>query len=297
MTATLCGLLVEEGKIAWDARLADSLPELAKAMDPGWKECTLEMLLQHRGGAASDLSPEGLRDRLWQFRGPPEEGRVLLAKGLFGRPPLSPPGAKFLYANASYALAGAMAERATNKPVEALLRERVFGPLGMRSAAFGAPGAADRLDQPRGHTEAGVPVEPGPAADNPAPMAPAGGVHATLEDWARFVGLHARGEKRPSLLKAETFRRLHAPASSIGSTYAMGWDVTKRGWGGGDGRVLVHTGSNTMWFCVAWIAPEREFGVLAVCNQGGDAGAKACDEAAWALIQDHLAHEGAAAAK
>jgi hypothetical protein len=37
-----------------------------------------------------------------------------------------------------------------------------------------------------------------------------------------------------------------------------------------------------------WIAPERDFAVLVASNQGGDKASAACDEAAWALIQDHL---------
>ena len=45
-----------------------------------------------------------------------------------------------------------------------------------------------------------------------------------------------------------------------------------------------------MWFCVAWIAPERDFAVLAATNQGGDAGAKACDAVSGALVEEHLAH-------
>jgi hypothetical protein len=43
-----------------------------------------------------------------------------------------------------------------------------------------------------------------------------------------------------------------------------------------------------MWYCVTWIAPERDFAVLVTCNQGGDAAVKACDDASWALIQDHV---------
>lgn len=56
--------------------------------------------------------------------------------------------------------------------------------------------------------------------------------------------------------------------------------------------MLTHAGSNTMWFCVTWFSPAKDFGVLVIGNRGGDEAARACDEAAWALIQDHLAHEG-----
>ena len=67
-----------------------------------------------------------------------------------------------------------------------------------------------------------------------------------------------------------------------GNSYALGWGVAKRGWGGG--TVLTHAGSNTMFYCVTWVAPERDFAVLVACNQGGDAASKACDEVASACI-------------
>jgi hypothetical protein len=62
----------------------------------------------------------------------------------------------------------------------------------------------------------------------------------------------------------------------------MGWLVTERPWGGG--RVLTHAGSNTMNYAVAWLAPRRDFAVLAATNLGGNKAASACDEAAAALI-------------
>ena len=70
------------------------------------------------------------------------------------------------------------------------------------------------------------------------------------------------------------------------------WIVTDRPWAGG--RALTHSGSNTMWYCTVWIAPARDFAVLVTTNQGGDEAAKACDEASWALIQDHIAHANGA---
>jgi CubicO group peptidase (beta-lactamase class C family) len=93
--------------------------------------------------------------------------------------------------------------------------------------------------------------------------------------WSKFVGLHLARQK---LLKPETFQKLHTPNGD----YAMGWLVTKRGWA--KGPVLTHAGTNTMWYAVVWAAPQDNFAVLVMCNQGGDKAAKACDEAASAII-------------
>jgi hypothetical protein len=39
-----------------------------------------------------------------------------------------------------------------------------------------------------------------------------------------------------------------------------------------------------MWYCVAWLAPERDFAVLVATNQGGGVAVKGTDEACGKLI-------------
>ncbi|MCE9636286.1 MAG: beta-lactamase family protein [Planctomycetes bacterium] len=293
MTATLCAALVAEGKLKWDAKPAAVLEKRVRGPNDGWKDATLELLLQNRAGMPENLDADGLWGRLRAHRGPPREARWMLAQGVLGRPPVAAPGTKYLYSNAGFSVAGAMAEEATGTPYEDLLRKRLFVPLGMTTAGFGSPGTADRVDQPRGHGPDGTPVEPGPGADNPDAIAPAGKVHASLGDWAKFVSLHLRrGRGADARLAGIDFARLQTPPA--GTDYAMGWNVTERPWAKGTakgdcGRVLTHTGSNTMWYAVVWIAPERDFAVLAACNQGGDAAASACDDAASALIAEQMA--------
>jgi hypothetical protein len=157
----------------------------------------------------------------------------------------------------------------------------------MGSAGFGGVGTPGRLDQPWGHGADGRPVSNyGPDADNPPVLGPAGRVHCTLADWAKFIAdvlRGARGEK--ALLDPATYRVLLTPPA--GGDYAFGWLVADRDWGGG--MVLTHTGSNTMNLAVAWLAPLRNFAVLVVTNQGPPAAAKACDEAAGSLIKLYLA--------
>ena len=288
MTATLCALLVEEKKLRWDSTVGKSFPGV-KSMDAKWKGVTLEQLLVQRAGAPPTLDADGLWGRLWAHRGSTREQRMTLVEGVVTKPPLHEPGSKFLYANANFAIAGAMAEQAADLEWEALLRARLFEPLGMKSAGYGAPGNAEPVDEPRGHRGDGTPVPPGPGSDNPAAIGPGGTVHASLEDWAKFVSLHLDGARgRPRLLDAATFRKLHEPPPDPKDRYAMGWIVTDRPWAGG--RVLTHSGSNTMWYCTTWIAPEKGFAVLVTCNQGGDVAAKACDDAAGALIKDFQAN-------
>jgi hypothetical protein len=52
MTATLAGVLVQEGRIAWTSRVVDVLPELAPLSRSEYAGVTLKDLLAHRGGLA-----------------------------------------------------------------------------------------------------------------------------------------------------------------------------------------------------------------------------------------------------
>lgn len=305
MTATLAGVMVEENELAkskridWETRVVDVFPNVA--MKPGWKTCTLEMLLQNRGGVPTELNKDGLWSRLWNFKGGAVDARRELLNGVLSWEPSHKPGTAYEYSNGGFAIAGLLVETRAGKPWEELMTARIFKPLGITSAGFGAPGTPDKWDQPCGHAKGKV-IKPGAGSDNPVAISPAGRVHMTISDWAKFVGAHAAGESTPEskdekrLLKPETFRKLHTPAEDPGMKYAMGWNVTSRPWakgkGAGDtGRVLQHNGSNTMWFCSAWVAPERNFAVVVACNQGDGEAQSACDQAASALIQLDAANE------
>ena len=281
MTATLCAMLVEEGKLKWDATIAGTFPD-AKRVHADYRKVTLEQLLNNRGGVPGNLPPP-VWASLWLPKG--TASRRMVLDTVFSQPPEVAPGTKYLYSNFGYALAGHMAERAAKRPWEDLMRERLFKPLGMGSAGFGAPADRGTVRQPRGHRADGTPVEPTEqGADNPPAIGPGGTVHCSALDWAKFVGLHLRGARgEGKLLKPETFKKLHTPPE--GSPYAMGWLVGRSPLG--KGVALNHAGSNTMWYAVAWIVPESNRAVVVMCNQGPPDGpaSKACDEAAGALLR------------
>ena len=223
-------------------------------------------------------------------KGSPAEQRMQLVKSVVMRPPAAPPGTKFIYSNAGFAIAGTMAEKIAGRSWEQLMIEKVFGPLGITSGGFGAPGDAATVSEPWGHRANGSPVPPGPNADNPPAIGPAGTAHMSIGDWAKFVAAHVCGDplnpqRQNTLVTPEMYETLHRPIDN----YAMGWAVAYRPWAKGSretdrGLVLTHAGSNTMWFCVAWLAPERDFAVIIATNQGGSQASKGADEAAGAVI-------------
>ncbi|MBK7644490.1 MAG: beta-lactamase family protein [Planctomycetes bacterium] len=294
MTATLAAILVEEGKLKWNTSLFEVFPDLEAKAASGWNEETLSALLQNRGGLPAELMEDNLWIRLWRATGPARDQRRMLLEGVLLHPPLSQPGSTYLYANANYAVAGSMCEAAAGGSYEELITKKLFEPLGMTSAGFGPPGNASSLDQPRGHEASGTPVGLTGNADNPECITPAGRVHCTISDWSKFIAFHLAGaravrglapETGTKLLSKESFEMLQSSPEGPDKGYAMGWGVTTRPWGG---DVLVHSGSNNLWYCVVWIAPEKDFAVLACCNQGGKPGETACDNAATALITSLL---------
>ena len=124
--------------------------------------------------------------------------------------------------------------------------------------------------------------------DNPEIMGPAGTVHCTMTDWAKFLIDQLRGGAgMKALLPDAIYHAMQPNAPASGDGYGYGWGVCTRSWAGG--KALNHNGSNGYNYCVAWLAPDRKFGVLVVCNQGGDNAAKACDDAASAMILRYLA--------
>jgi len=283
MTATLAAALVEDGLLAWDTTVGQVFPELVGSINPAYVDVPLSELLYHTGGLTTDVSAAPSWASRFTDTTEIRAQRREFTVELLALPPAGPRGA-FAYSNAGYVVAGAMMERVTGASWEELLGEYVFDPLGMSSCGFGPPGGADR-DQPWGHV--GGPgnrqaMEPGPYADNPAVLGPAGTVHCSLADYAAFMIEHLAGAAGDDgIVSATSFATLQEPPA--GSDYAMGWGIATRAWA--DGRVLNHHGSNTMWFASVWLAPKRGLGLFGATNAGDDAAFAGVDAAVVALLE------------
>ena len=285
MTASVVAMLVEDGDLNWDMTVGEAFPDFADAMRPAWREVTLEQLLTHRGGAPGEPPPD-----LWKIarerRGTPTEQRAEFVRGILSREPEKPPGTHWIYSDSGYAIVGAMMERITGKAWEDLMRVRLFVPLGLNSAGFGEPRAADPPEQPWGHRgEKGAftPVPAGPDADNPPAIGPAASVHMSIGDFASYAAWHVLGARGEGwLLTPASFKKLHTPQGE--HNYAMGWSVSTRRWAGG--TVLMHNGDNEMFYAVMWLGPHSNTAFVAACNADGPDAVEACDEAITMLINE-----------
>src|SRR5207237_6094031 len=113
-----------------------------------------------------------------------------------------------------YILAGAMLERVSGKTWEELIVERVFQPLGLKSAGLGPQSTLGRVDAPLGHVPLPngtlKPMLAGPNGDNPEVIGPAGTAHLSVLDFATWAAWNAgEGKRGPSLVRLETLRKLH----------------------------------------------------------------------------------------
>jgi CubicO group peptidase (beta-lactamase class C family) len=285
MTATLIALFVEKGDLGWDDTLGKTFPELADDMTPQVRKITLTQLLTHHAGLPYDPA---LGWFLIPRKGSLRDQRQAVLRLVAGAKLDSEPGEKFAYSNLGYVLAAHVAEKAEKADWEDLIDGRLFQPLGMKTAGFGAMGTPGKVDQPWQHKADGTPIEPGPNEDNPPVMGPAGRVHCSLPDWARFVALQLRaGQGKPALLQPDTFTLLHTTPFKDSGYVRDGWMGIPEDKRAG-GLVLAHDGSNTQNYCTAWLAPERRRALLVACNQGGDSGRKACAEAQTQILDAYL---------
>ena len=282
LTAALLGRLVDEKKLAWDLTVADAFPELKKSMADQVGTITLKQLLTHTSGLQGDP-----KVGWWSFekRGSIRQRRMRVVRWAVGQKLHARPGARFEYSNLGYTLAAAMAERKLNQSWEQLIRKRVFEPLKMTSSGFGPPGSARTANQPWPHTEKGEPLRPGPLADNPPVVGPAGRIHCSLPDWSRFLADQLKGANgRPGILQTATYQQLHS-TTVANIPYTIGaWDHIKSR----RGTILAHDGSNSVNYSTALMLPKVDAAIIVVCNQGGTDAQKACGEILEKLLRGRL---------
>lgn len=295
MTGTLAAMLIEEGKLNWTTTLGELFGDTVTDMHPAWKTVTLQQILVHRAGLPRGNDPGvGLDARLVSPKKSVRELRQILVGSQLSHEPETPPGTKEIYSNVGYIIVGAALEKITGRAWEDLMQERVFKPLGITTGGFGAPGTTGRIDQPWGHDRNGDPVDPGSSnSDLPRYSGPCGTVHMTINDWAKFITLHLRGDPanpnhHVSLLTPKSLEALHR--LSPGENYSPGWAIgtinfAKGARPGDQGKIFGHEGNNGLWYCKVLVAPEVDLAVLVACNRGGAKGQKAVAGAALELAQ------------
>lgn len=304
MTALLAAMYVEAGKLRWDTTVADVFPELRAKMDPGLRAVTLTQLLSHTSGVPGDN--QAVIDLIEKWSAGDGNLDVLRA-GLIGdwvgQPLATKPGTTFTYANMNYVLVGAMIERVSGRTWDELITERVFTPLGLRSAGLGPQSTLGRVDAPLGH----APVDgtttaflAGPNGDNPSILGPAGIAHMSVLDFGHWAGWNAgEGKRAPQLVKPETMKRLHTkvismpakpdapPGTPPSGGYGLGWGELDVAWA--PAPLLFHGGSNGKNLAHIWVEPGRDVAIVTMTNISNPQADEGLRTLAAALYAGYLA--------
>lgn len=265
-TATLLGMLADDGVLVWDDPVRKHLPDF-HLRDPGAdSRVTLRDLVSHRTGVAGN-------DLLW-YRAPWGVDEVL--KRAAHLPPAYPFRGGFDYNSVMFMAAGRVAERAAGRPWEQLVRDRITGPLGMTGVTFTTTEPV--ADRAAGHrVGTGGAVEPMPRYEIAEPN-PAGSMNATARDLAAWLKFQANGgvgggRRLISEANLKETRTPHAVIPLEGTARAMNPDTRELRYGMGwivsdhrGKRVLAHGGTIDGFRTQVTVLPDEKLGVALMNN-------------------------------
>lgn len=206
MVAAVLHQFVAQGRFRLTDRLSTLLPSIPL---PAGNAVEVQHVLDHVAGLPGD-SPTFPAGGLWTAY---------------------PPGAHWHYSNTGFDILGKLAEHFGGKPLDRLLQERIFAPLGM-SRSRGAIIGEDRVGYAQGYEAAdeiipfarGVPLAPAAWVDV---TTGAGCVASTAEDMTRFLralanAVQGRGAFGLPPQLARTFTTHSVPSDTAGMTYGNG---------------------------------------------------------------------------
>ena len=269
-TATLVAMLVTDGKMRFDDRITNYLPDF-RLYDPVANEAvTIRDALAHRSGIARGelifLGAGTTRDQVVH--------RVRFLK------PESPFRSKWSYQNIMYVVTGEAAGKAAGSTWDDLIRDRIFKPLAMTASAMKYQGFAnENLAQPHTMGHDTVLAQARLDGEN---IGPAGSILSNAVDmaqWLRFQ-LNDGMVNGKRLVSSAALRETHTPQMLMGgggggggggaesppvthfNTYAMGWMVEDF-----RGQLVWQHGGNTLGMTAAvGMMPEKKLGVVVLSN-------------------------------
>jgi CubicO group peptidase (beta-lactamase class C family) len=267
MTAATLGMLVDEGAIRWDDRVADHMPTFELADPYVRHHATIRDLLTHRTGVAR-------HDNVW-IAAPFDRAEILRrARHL---PQASGFRAGYGYNNIMYIAAGGGVTAVTGTVWEDFLEARLFEPLGMTRSTARTAVAEARGNIATAHINQNGRVVAMGRRDYDA-LGPAGSVFSTARDMAQWIRLHLGGgavEGR-RLLEAATLQEMYEPHVTLGmdsttrrmfpgrsySAYGLGWRLHDY-----QGRQVVqHTGAVNYTRTQVGMIPDDGIGVVVMAN-------------------------------
>jgi CubicO group peptidase (beta-lactamase class C family) len=181
MTATALAMLVDEGRLTWDTRIADVLPDFRLSDPWATEQATVRDLLSHRVGVGRIT---GNRVQFMTHR-PRSEVIYRMRYHTFEQPFR----AGYVYSNVMYMVAGELIPALTGQSWDDFLAERLFAPAGMGRANTSITQIAEGENAawPHQELEGEVVAIPRRNFDN---VGPAASVNASARDMAQWLRLN-----------------------------------------------------------------------------------------------------------
>jgi CubicO group peptidase (beta-lactamase class C family) len=290
-TAAALGLLVDEGKIAWDEPVVSILPAF-QMFDPYvTRELTVRDLLVHRSGLGL-----GAGDLLWWP--PTTYDRKEIARRLrFIRPATSFRSA-YAYDNVLYLVAGELIEAVSGKAWEDFVGYRILRRVGMTTSSVRYSDAqrGGNLARPHARVEGIVRTVKPFGSDN---TNPAGGIMSNAEDMARWMlvllneGRLADGSQLFSKATVREMMTIVTPQPNPDPAPELAALKSNfRGYGLGLGlhdyrgrKVVTHTGGLPGYLSKVTLLPELGLGIAVLTNQESG---EAFSSLTWHIVDSYL---------
>lgn len=276
-TATALALLVEAGKLEWDAPVIRYLPDFALYDPYVTRELTVRDLLVHRSGLGL-----GAGDLLWWPAS--THSRKEIVRRLRYIEPATSFRSAYAYDNVLYTVAGEVIEAVTGESWEEFVASRILKKVGMtgsdvrHSAAASTNSAGTNTATTHAIVDGRLRTVAPFTSDA---VNPAGGIMSNAEDMAKWVmvqldsGRVADGSRLFSPATTRELWTLVTPMP-IGGTppglehlrpnfngYALGF-VTRDYRGR---KMVYHTGGLPGYVSMVTLIPELELGVVVLTNQ------------------------------
>lgn len=264
------GVMVEDGKLGWDTKLADVLPFFKLKDAQASNQATVRDILGQRLGLPRNTYDNMLEGNISYEELVRKLDEVDMACGV---------GQCYGYQNVAFSLIGDVLYAQTGDFFYRLVDKRIFFPLGMKTASYGRDALESSKSWARPHRAAGrgswVPFEPNETYYR---VAPAAGVNASLHDMEQWLIAQMGG--RPDVLPQSLLDVLHEPgvptpvemhstpwrrARITDAHYALGWRVFQYG-----GETLIfHAGAVEGYRTMISFFPKYHAGVVTMWNSAG----------------------------
>jgi CubicO group peptidase (beta-lactamase class C family) len=280
-TSLLIAKLIEKTKLSWDSKISKVL-QVSESMN----DFTITELLTHTSGLARDLPElEGSTPILsydWDGKNS-RQLRLQLAIDILSSTTLPLSEKKFSYSNIGYMILGAVIEHTLQEDFESALIRDVANPLKMYSLGIDLPQTftgREEILQPIGHSEDANLNYAIDYQDNHPIMIPAGCFHCSGLDLAKYLQFYL-----------SEFSKMKSNSLSRFLFYGVSPEYLPMGWRKKNDTDLGlnmwwHTGTNTFFYAAMCLVPQKDKGVLVLCNAGGKQASLACRDLINTLLKD-----------